>query len=302
MGKQQKIIADNKQRIERWQNDNMPHTFICKELKIAMGAYRKVYPQCYRTHKASAKVILSKKIYESGPTRCKVCEEGLAYSDRGNTFCSNSCAATFNNNNGKYKIHSKEYKMAPKTCKFCDKEIPFNNRHKDFCNINCRKKAYMPNLVKCVICSKEYTLKSRSSRRVTCSKECHRVHQSNNAIKNNLGSMTDHKKSQYNGIWMDSKWEVDIARFLDDNNIMWERDKKHVFWYTGTDDKQHRYYPDFFLPEYNLYLDPKNAFKMRLDEHKLLQVNKVHNINLWVGDKEMIKDSVYNLLLANKTI
>lgn len=48
---------------------------------------------------------------------------------------------------------------------------------------------------------------------------------------------------------MDSTWEVDIARCLDDNDIKWERPKtgiKYVNIRTKT------YYPDFYLADYNI--------------------------------------------------
>ena len=32
---------------------------------------------------------------------------------------------------------------------------------------------------------------------------------------------------------------------------------------------KHRYYPDFYLPEYNIYLDPKNSYLMKKDEEKI---------------------------------
>lgn len=71
----------------------------------------------------------------------------------------------------------------------------------------------------------------------------------------------------YNGIMMDSKWEVELAKRLDDLNIKWIRPGP-IKWI----DKQgisHNYFPDFYLPDYDLYLDPKNPQAIRVQKEKL---------------------------------
>lgn len=52
---------------------------------------------CQVTHRN--KVVREKNIekYNSKPSKCKNCDVVLAYDDRNNSFCSNSCSALFNN-------------------------------------------------------------------------------------------------------------------------------------------------------------------------------------------------------------
>ena len=87
---------------------------------------------------------------------------------------------------------------------------------------------------------------------------------------------------------MDSSWEVDIAKFMDENNIKWERSRKFVFLWTDINLKRRRYYPDFYLPDYDVYLDPKNKYLIIKDRFKINQVINEHKINLVVGIKDYI--------------
>lgn len=80
------------------------------------------------------------------------------------------------------------------------------------------------------------------------------------------------KKPQlYKGILMDSTWEVELAKRLDNIKVKWYRPDPLV-WIDERNLKHH-YFPDFYLPEYNLYIDPKNpyAFKMQITKIKTLQ-------------------------------
>lgn len=63
------------------------------------------------------------------------------------------------------------------------------------------------------------------------------------------------KKYDYNGIKLDGSWELLVAQYLDFNNIKWERPRKG-FEYIWNNDK-HIYYPDFYLTDYNIYIEVK---------------------------------------------
>ena len=64
---------------------------------------------------------------------------------------------------------------------------------------------------------------------------------------------------QKNGeiIKLDSSWEEELAKRLDFLCIEWNRPKEPMEW-TDSEDKIHHYFPDFYLPKFNIYLDPKN--------------------------------------------
>ena len=96
------------------------------------------------------------------------------------------------------------------------------------------------------------------------------------------------KKIEYNGYILDSSWEVEVARFLDLNGIKWERPTigfEYVY-----NDKLHIYYPDFYLPEFDKYIEVKGYKRTR----DILKWQSVHNL-IVITKKEilMIKTGTY---------
>lgn len=72
---------------------------------------------------------------------------------------------------------------------------------------------------------------------------------------------------EYKGIMLDSSWEYELAKRLDEQNIEWIRpgplpwlDKEGI---------THNYFPDFYLPKYDVFLDPKNPQAIKVQEKKL---------------------------------
>ena len=76
------------------------------------------------------------------------------------------------------------------------------------------------------------------------------------------------KMIDYNGVMLDSTWELALAVRLDELRIKWIRPEP-IEWI----DEQgitHNYFPDFYLPDYDLYLDPKNPIAYKVQEKKIL--------------------------------
>lgn len=78
------------------------------------------------------------------------------------------------------------------------------------------------------------------------------------AINRGLGGHTYIKSYEYNGIYFDSSWEIEVAKSLDDNNIKWIRPDR--LFYKDNENKKRYYFPDFYLVDYDVYLDPKNDY------------------------------------------
>lgn len=97
------------------------------------------------------------------------------------------------------------------------------------------------------------------------------------------------KKCIYKGQKFDSNWEIIIAQFLDNNNITWNKPMTGITW-TDKTNKQHKYFPDFYLPDYDIYLDPKNLIVQKQQQEKLDIVSK--QINLIYGDIRLIQEKV----------
>lgn len=63
------------------------------------------------------------------------------------------------------------------------------------------------------------------------------------------------KRFEYNGSYLHSSWEVEVAKYLDANNIKWIR-KTTSFDYVW-ENKVRQYFPDFYLPELDVYVEVK---------------------------------------------
>ena len=92
-------------------------------------------------------------------------------------------------------------------------------------------------------------------------------------------------------ITLQSTWEVAVADYLTENNIRWERPAS-IPWIDSTG-KKRRYYPDFYLPDHDLYLDPKNPRVMARDQEKIRMVSQ--EIRLLVGPLEVIFEGLQSL-------
>lgn len=85
---------------------------------------------------------------------------------------------------------------------------------------------------------------------------------------------------EYNGVKLKGTWELQIVKSLDKLNIKWTNDIKPFpyFW----NNKWHLYFPDFYLIDYDLYIEVKGYQRDR-DLFKW----KVLNNLLIIKDKEL---------------
>jgi len=128
----------------------------------------------------------------------------------------------------------------------------------------------------CVTCNKKFSYVGWSNRK-TCSSEC-AVH----APGRNGGyrpNSTRKIRNQYKGYWMDSGAELQFAKLLDEHNIKWIKNTKTFFSYRDNSGKTRKYYPDFYLPGYDYWVEIKGLYyKHENDKHKLNAVGS--NIEL----------------------
>lgn len=95
-----------------------------------------------------------------------------------------------------------------------------------------------------------------------------------------------------NGIKLDSQYEFEVAKELDEHQVEWKRPT--YFLWEDANGVKHRYYPDFYLPEYNVYLDPKNDYLINnvskrfgiTDVEKIEKVQQQNNIRIIILDKD----------------
>ena len=208
----------------------------------------------------------NKEKYNQNPKLCKNCSTELPYSSRANIFCSSTCSATYNN---KHRVLSEETKdILRKTLAQNKKPIIKKLTRVSRCN-NCGK--YFP------------------GDRKTCSAACHSKILSNTA-KNNP-KMGGNKNTRAHGwytsifagtVWLESSYELKVANELDNNNIKWTRPPYLPY------DVSKKYFPDFYLIDFDVYLDPKNDYLIEQDKDKINSVVEQNNVRVLVLPKNKL--------------
>lgn len=204
-------------------------------------------------------------------------------------FCSKSCAAKFNSK--KRTVESRIQQTITIKKKFLDnpdlrdkfKKTP---QPPTFCRIA---------FLHCKLCKNIFMINSwRKDPPQFCSQDCR--------TKSRMSKQTNHhghkKIFKYFNIYLneiinlESTWELKMAEFLDDLKIIWIRPQP-ISW-LDTNLKSHLYYADFYLPEYNLYLDPKNPYVMQKDAYKMSVIEQ--KVNIFYGAMKHIKNNIQNVL------
>ena len=131
---------------------------------------------------------------------------------------------------------------------------------------------------------------------------------SKNAIENHFqlhwGTRTVY---EYQGFKFQSSYEVEVLKSLDENGIKWEKPRYGIFKYTDNNGKLHTYTPDIYLPDYDVYLDPKNDFLINnnnpslgySDCEKITWVCTQNNVKILILNKDQLKwDCIKDIINA----
>lgn len=177
---------------------------------------------------------------------CEKCGKVMTSKFGSGRFCSRACANSHiqteeinlkrsnqikNNLNFITKLKEKEkiYYLNPKRCKECNCILDYSKRRKYFCSNNCLS-----------------------------------LFRKKKAIESNFGGFTkgSHgwgrgKKGYIKGIYCDSCLELIYVLYCKDNNIQVIRNNKYFEYYI--EGKKHKYYPDFYLPDNNIFVEIKGA-------------------------------------------
>lgn len=182
---------------------------------------------CGTTHRNTIKQEQRYTEYNTNPTLCKCCSKVLPYANRKNKFCSTSCSAKFNNAKKDYS----KIKLGPSKGFTPTNYIPYTK------------------VKQCSICGKYHNRQGK-----TCSSICF-SQQVSNSVRGKTGGNRDLNLPgvDCNGkpFYYDSGWEVTLAQSLSENNVHWTRPTKFIL----SDGRS--YTPDFYIPEYDIYIDPK---------------------------------------------
>lgn len=85
---------------------------------------------------------------------------------------------------------------------------------------------------------------------------------------------------------LDSSYELRVAQELELNNISWIRPES-MKW-IDEQGNDHAYYPDFYLTEFDVFLDPKNDFLIKQDQDKIKRVQEQNNVKVFILDKHQL--------------
>jgi len=80
---------------------------------------------------------------------------------------------------------------------------------------------------------------------------------------------------------MDSSWEIAFAKKLDELNILWDRNKSYKFPYIAKDGKHRNYHPDFYLIDYDCFIEIKGYWTEEI-RHKVDSSIENNNFKLYV--------------------
>lgn len=83
-------------------------------------------------------------------------------------------------------------------------------------------------------------------------------------------------------IWLESTYEFKVASELDRNGIRWLRPKGIKYQIDGV---ERTYFADFYLIDFDTFLDPKNDYLIEKDDNKIMNVQKQKLIKILILDK-----------------
>jgi hypothetical protein len=192
-------------------------------------------------------------------------------------FCSRKCSNTKNHSaQTKHKISSKMKEKFKQGTISLPPKSSLKTQNPKSPNLKLTKTK------RCKFCSKDFIANRRHTKKASwptiCSNECYIATKRQNA----RGS----KQINYKGMSFDSKWELEYAKFLEEHSIPFIIPQP-INW-IDSNQKTHKYFPDFYIKEIDLYIDPKNPIVIIQQKEKLDIVSK--QINLIYGDLNFVKE------------
>lgn len=94
------------------------------------------------------------------------------------------------------------------------------------------------------------------------------------------------KHFEYKGHILESTYEYMCALILDSLEVKWTKVRYGFDWSDGLQIR--KYIPDFYLPDYDLYLDPKNDYLISKDQEKINSAMKLNKIKVVVLSVEQL--------------
>lgn len=204
--------------------------------------------------KQSAYKVERVKQYNLSPTTCHNCNTSFSYEARKNKFCNTSCAAQYNNRHRTLIItdqfRENQRRLAKSNPQGWARDKTLG--HRKITN----PLSFMT--FECLECKQTFNARKYIKRKY-CSRTC--------ADKNNYhpNSTTRHR-SIYAGAQMDSGAERLFAELCDTLAVKWHKNTSQYFPFVDSKGKSRKYYPDFYLADYDLWVEIKGKRYVRPDD------------------------------------
>ena len=118
----------------------------------------------------------------------------------------------------------------------------------------------------------------------------------NNCYQRKCKKTQTYMKKDGEEINLDSSYEVMLAQILDTLNIKWER--PNCIKWVDSNNVEHNYFPDFYLNDYDLYLDPKNEYCFQQQEEKINFFESNFNNFIFIHKKDINEEFIKNYSLC----
>ena len=216
--------------------------------------------------------MTNKEKYKLNPIKCEFCNEVMPFRKRlkkhPSRFCNLKCYGKYNTKNT-----IEEYYKSPLNCKECDDVIPFKKKKMNgklkFCGNRCQRSYHVKHNPMSEESKKRISEKHKVIQKTIWTAELRKKHSEkmkqvvnenpeSYSSKNVCGRVKTIPTVDSFGIETHclGKWELAVVNFLNKKNIKWSNKIDKIFnyeWNGGV----HRYFPDFYLTDYDAYIEVK---------------------------------------------
>lgn len=117
-----------------------------------------------------------------------------------------------------------------------------------------------------------------------------------NPYKRKCKKTVEYIKKDGSKVFLDSTYEIKTANILEELGILWERPNSLVW--IDKNNRKHNYFPDFYLLDYDIYLDPKNEYCFKVQKEKIDYI-KINYKNVYFMHEEDINEHFILSIISN---
>lgn len=229
------------------------------------------------------------------PINCKCSNCGIdiqknqrEFKKSSNHFCGSSCSASFNNKS-RESIWTPERKQ--KLSEWAKQHSYRPSREEIRKNKHIASTEELTR--RCAGCKQNFLVKYISSKKKYCSQKCIKQYAIIGGYRENSTKL---HRCIYKGISMHSGSEKKFAEILDKNGISWIKNSNQFYKYIFNN-KNKKYYPDFYLPDFKLWVEIKGKIYVEpWLPNKIQSVKDAGERIIMIFSKELKEDYILKLI------